>query len=67
VDVLLRAARAAGYAAVSVEYSGADAKLEGWRGAGFTERSRRPVFGKWADGRSTEGIDLHLTSADEDE
>jgi hypothetical protein len=67
VDALVRAARAAGHAAVSVEYAGAETKRAGWCDAGFIERSRRPVFGRWADGGATGGIDLHLTSADEDE
>jgi hypothetical protein len=67
VNALLRAARRDGHVAVSVEYAGAEAKLAGWHAAGFTERSRRPVFGRWADGSSTDGIELHLTSADEDE
>ncbi|HEX7770621.1 MAG TPA: hypothetical protein VF422_11400 [Dokdonella sp.] len=65
VDALLRAARSEGHVAVSVEYAGADAKLAGWRAAGFTERSRRPVFGRARDGSAD--VDLHLTSADEDE
>lgn len=67
VDALLRTARRDGHVAVSVEYAGSDAKLAGWHGAGFVERSRRPVFGRWADGRAPDGIELHLTSADEDE
>jgi hypothetical protein len=67
VDALLHAARRAGHVAVSVEYAGRDEKLSGWRATDFVERSRRPVFGKWTDGRSSAAIDLHLTSADEDE
>ena len=67
VDALLRAARRDGHVAVSVEYAGAETKLAGWHAAGFTERSRRPVFGRWADGSATESVELHLTSADEDE
>lgn len=67
VDSLLRAARAAGHIAVSFEYAGMDAKLDGWRQCGFVTRGQRPVFGKWADGRAVDGIDMHLTSADEDE
>lgn len=67
VDALLHAARRGGHVAVSVEYAGAEAKLAGWQAAGFTERSRRPVFGRRAGDSGTKGIDLHLTSADEDE
>lgn len=65
IDALLRAARREGHVAVSVEYAGAEEKLAGWRAAGFAERSRRPVFGRARAG--IEAIDLHLTSADEDE
>lgn len=66
VNALVRAARKARHAAVSVEYAGAEAKLAGWHAEGFVERSRRPVFGRWLDG--TAGTrELHLTAADEDE
>ena len=67
VDVLLRAARHGGHAAVSLEFAGSAGAFAGWAACGFVERSRRPVFGKWADGRPVEGTTLHLTSADEDE
>lgn len=65
VDALLRAARTARHVAVSVEYAGADAKLAGWHANRFIERSRRPVFGRMHEGGAE--IELHLTSADEDE
>ena len=65
IDALLRAARTARHVAVSVEYAGADARLAGWRATGFIERSRRPVFGRLREGDPE--IELHLTSADEDE
>lgn len=67
VAALLRAARKAGHAAVSVEYAGPDARLVGWSAAGFVERSRRPVFGRWSDGSAATAVPIHLTSADEDE
>lgn len=64
---LLRAARKAGFAAVSVELATSTERLQPWRDLGFEARSRRPVFGtdfrEGADGDA----DLHLTSADEDE
>ena len=64
---LLRAARRAGFAVVSVELATNDERLQPWRDLGFEARSRRPVFGtdfgEGADGDT----DLHLTSADEDE
>lgn len=67
VDALLRAARRQGHVAVSVEFAGADAMRSGWHHAGFSERSRRPVFGKWSDTEASTTTELHLTSADEDE
>jgi hypothetical protein len=69
VEALLGVARREGYASVSVEYAGAARRREGWLGAGFVERTRRPVFGRWHARASapTSEDDLHLTSADEDE
>jgi ribosomal protein S18 acetylase RimI-like enzyme len=69
VSALLRAAYRAGYAAVSFEFAGADAKLASWKAAGFVERSRRPVYGKWTGAATAADLQasLHLTSADEDE
>lgn len=65
---LLRAAYAAGHAAVSVELCTAPALLEPWRALGFVERSRRPVFGCWSDpALASASTPLHLTAADEDE
>jgi hypothetical protein len=65
VLALLRAARAQGHAAVSIELATSDARLAPWRALGFEARSRRPLFG--AGAALEDGIDLHLTSADEDE
>ncbi|MEO7916285.1 MAG: GNAT family N-acetyltransferase, partial [Dokdonella sp.] len=65
---LLAAARSAGHASVSVEIAAMPSHVLEWQKNGFTERSRRPVFGRWniaqAAGTSAE---LFLTSADEDE
>lgn len=66
VCALLRAARAQGHAAVSIELATSDARLRPWRTLGFEPRSRRPVFGL-IRGASDAPADLHLTSADEDE
>lgn len=66
VRALLRAARRAGFAAVSIELATSDARLQPWRALGFEARGRRPVFGTdFADAPGE--IELHLTSADEDE
>jgi len=67
IAALLRAARKAGHAAVSVEFAGPDVRLAGWTAAGFAERGRRPVFGRWSDGSAAGAVAIHLTSADEDE
>ena len=67
VDALLAAARRDGRGAVSVEYAGAASAFAGWTACGFSERSRRPVFGRWGGDADTTARTLHLTSADEDE
>lgn len=69
IDALLDAARALGVAAVSVEVATSAARLAGWQVRGFVERGRRPVYACWRDGLGpdSDGFDLHLTSADEDE
>ncbi len=66
VAALLRAARAQGHAAVSIELATSEARLQPWRQLGFEARGQRPVFGV-LPGDSDEAVDLHLTSADEDE
>lgn len=67
VDALLRAARTAGHAAVSVEIAGQSGHLAGWQAAGFSPRGQRPVFGRWTDANAPADRALYLTSADEDE
>jgi hypothetical protein len=67
VDALLREARAAGHASVSMELVGNTVHLAGWRAAGFLPRGERPVFGKWMAKRDPQAPPLYLTSADEDE
>lgn len=64
---LLRAARAAGHASVSVELGGA-ALTPGWRTAGFVPRQSRPVFGRTRMGDTAALRErIWLMSADEDE
>jgi len=62
---LLRAAHAEGHAAVSVELATSAERLQPWVDLGFAARSSRPIFGHIAAGDAA--LDLHLTSADEDE
>ena len=66
---LLRAARNAGYASVSIECTLTSPVLAAWRAAGFRERGRRPVVGAWSPrfGNVDGAIAIHLTPADEDE
>lgn len=63
---LLSAARAAGYTSVSMEITGSEAQLQGWKDSRFRERSRRPVFARWNLATGGEP-GWFLTSADEDE
>jgi hypothetical protein len=71
VTALLRAARKQGYPAVSVELATSEARLQPWRQLGFEPRGQRPVFGiietMPAATATDDRVDLHLTSADEDE
>lgn len=67
---LVRAARAAGHASISLEHAAGAERLAGWRRAGFVHRDSRPVVGKWlGDGPAPAGLarDWYLTAADEDE
>lgn len=68
LDALLRAARDAGHAAVSVELAAPESHLDAWHSRRFVERGRRPVFGQWSwpDPDGNDPV-LFLTSADEDE
>lgn len=69
IDALLRAARKAGHAAVSVEVAASEDRLAGWMSRRFVERGRHPVFGCWSDPEQPgkAGLDPFLTAADEDE
>lgn len=67
VSALVAEARRAGHAAVSVEYAAAPDKQAGWLAAGFVERGRRPVYGRFLDGVERDLGQWHLTAADEDE
>lgn len=65
---LVEAARKAGHAALSVEIAADPAHVSNWTQCGFTERGKRPVFGRWSDPRdAVTHMQLFLTSADEDE
>ncbi len=67
VSALLRAARAQGHAAVSIELATSEARLQPWRQLGFEARGQRPVFGVLRGAPPDAAVDVHLTSADEDE
>ncbi len=69
IDALVRATRAAGYHALSIEMATTGCRLSNWSARGFTLRAARPLFGVWSDATIPEDaeLDLHLTSADEDE
>lgn len=68
LDALLRVARKAGHAAVSLELASLSPHLAPWRDLGFVERGRRAVFGYWDTAALGDMLgELHLTAADEDE
>ncbi len=68
LDALLRAARREGHDAVSVECMASDACHASWHQAGFRERGRRAVIGRWQRGFAANPPPaLHLTAADEDQ
>jgi hypothetical protein len=64
---LLRAARKAGHAAVSIELATSPERLQPWLETGFSARGKRPVFGHWGAHDEETMPSLHLVSADEDE
>jgi hypothetical protein len=66
VLALLRAARKAGHASVSLQLAAPDALLATWRAAGFVVRSQRTVFGRWYGAEAAPAA-AWLTAADEDE
>jgi hypothetical protein len=66
--LLLREARGAGFAAVSVEFGGSERISRALESAGFSERGRRPFFAYFG-GEATSGEQngWYVTNADEDE
>jgi hypothetical protein len=67
IAAMLREARRQGRTAVSVELATSELRMQPWRQLGFEARSQRPVFGIVAGSLGEDAVDLHLTSADEDE
>ena len=68
LSVLLRAAREAGHAAVSVELATSLRHLAPWEALGFVPRGSRPVYACWNEGAFDPATNpVHLTAADEDE
>ncbi|MBU6247152.1 MAG: GNAT family N-acetyltransferase [Xanthomonadaceae bacterium] len=68
LDLLLHAARREGHDAISVECMASEACHAAWHRAGFRERGRRPVIGRWQRGLTADPPRaLHLTAADEDQ
>ncbi|WP_017462356.1 GNAT family N-acetyltransferase [Dyella ginsengisoli] len=68
LDLLLHAAWREGLAAVSMECMATAACHAAWQQAGFRERGRRPVIGRWQRGFAAGTPPaLHLTAADEDQ
>lgn len=67
VLALLAAARRGACSSISVEICGPPDAVEGWKRAGFSARSARPVFGRWSGTGIAGEVSIFLTSADEDE
>ena len=70
IEALIRCARRDGHSAVALEYAASARNLTHWLDAGFSERERRPIIGKWMRDVPTDtpgAIEWHLTAADEDE
>lgn len=68
IDALVRAARRAGHASISVEIAARAGRIANWKSMGFVARGQRPVFGLCSDEAvCVRAEDLYLTSADEDE
>ena len=69
IDALLGAARSEGHSAVSVEMAVPESHLAAWHSRAFVARGHRPVFGRWSSPATSNdaNVELHLTSADEDE
>ena len=68
LDALIRAARARGHSALSVQYAGSEDGWAPWKAARFVERDRRPIYGAWREWLPEEiAVVVHFTPADEDE
>ncbi len=68
VDALVLAASLRGHESVSFTYAGPPERLAGFREAGFLERTKRPIFGRWRAASEDPRRALpHFTAADEDE
>lgn len=68
VEALVRCARRDGYAAISIHVCGTAAATRSWRSAGFVERGRQQIFGRWLTGDSPSGDSpqLYFTNIDLD-
>lgn len=68
VEALVRHARKEGYAAISIHVCGSDGCMQPWRSAGFVERGKQRIFGRWLnrDLSRSGSPDLHFTNIDLD-
>ncbi|WP_222564836.1 hypothetical protein [Novilysobacter antarcticus] len=68
VEALVRHARSEGYSAISIHVCVPDGGMDSWRLAGFVERGKQRIFGRWLNRElSTAGSpDLHFTNIDLD-
>lgn len=68
VEALVRHARSEGYAAISIHVCIPDGCMDSWRSAGFVERGKQRIFGRWMNRDLSAGSspDLHFTNIDLD-
>lgn len=68
VEALVRRARKDGYTGVSIHVCGNEASTRPWLSAGFVERGRQQIFGRWLSGDIADGDcpDLYFTNVDLD-
>jgi hypothetical protein len=66
IEALCETLRRAGHTSVQVEMATSRVRLESWRLGKFVARSTRPLYMRWRE-PSVQALDIHITSADEDE
>ena len=66
IEAFCNALRREGHASVQVEMATSPARLANWLAGRFVARGTRPFYLRWRD-PPVHAVDMHITSADEDE